>query len=124
MTTAAPGSHRRSASELPVEEVTDAWTSASSIALDPSDEQAASLGEAEVAAWVPQRYRRPASEGRIRRPEGWPDRATAARLSDEEIERLGRTFIALEARMDELKETFGLGDEDLNIDLGPLGKLM
>lgn len=45
-------------------------------------------------------------------------------LDDEEIERLGRTFLALAERMDELKETFGLTDEDLNLDLGPLGNLM
>ena len=45
-------------------------------------------------------------------------------LSPEEIERLGRTFMALADRMDELKDTFGLTDEDLNLDLGPLGNLM
>jgi hypothetical protein len=45
-------------------------------------------------------------------------------LSDEEIERLGQTFIKLEARMGELKQTFGLEDEDLNLNLGPLGNLL
>lgn len=45
-------------------------------------------------------------------------------LSPEEVERLGETFMLLEERMDELKETFGLEDEDLNLDLGPLGRLM
>ena len=45
-------------------------------------------------------------------------------LSNEEIERLGRTFMALSERMDELKETFGLDDEDLNLNLGPLGDLL
>jgi len=45
-------------------------------------------------------------------------------LSAEEIERLGRTFMALAKRMDELKQTFGLADEDLNLNLGPLGDLM
>ena len=45
-------------------------------------------------------------------------------LTDEEIERLGRTFMALAKRMDELKQTFGLSDEDLNLNLGPLGDLM
>ncbi|QBI21888.1 gas vesicle protein K [Egibacter rhizosphaerae] len=44
-------------------------------------------------------------------------------LDEEEIERLGGTFLALQARMDELKEVFGLTDEDLNLDLGPLGRL-
>jgi hypothetical protein len=32
--------------------------------------------------------------------------------------------MALESRMGELKETFGLNDEDLNLDLGPLGRLL
>jgi hypothetical protein len=50
-------------------------------------------------------------------------RMESGTLTDDEVERLGRTFLALRDRMDELKETFGLTDEDLNIDLGPLGRL-
>ena len=45
-------------------------------------------------------------------------------LTDEEVERLGRTFMLLEKRMGELKKAFDLEDADLNIDLGPLGKLL
>jgi uncharacterized protein YjiS (DUF1127 family) len=45
-------------------------------------------------------------------------------LTDEEIERLGLTFMRLAERMDELKATFGLRDEDLNLDLGPIGTLL
>jgi hypothetical protein len=45
-------------------------------------------------------------------------------LSPDEVERLGETFMLLAQRMDELKESFGLEDEDLNLDLGPLGKLL
>jgi hypothetical protein len=44
-------------------------------------------------------------------------------LNDEEVERLGLALLKLNLRMDELKTIFGLTDEDLNIDLGPLGKL-
>ncbi|SRR6187551_3387171 len=44
-------------------------------------------------------------------------------LSDQEIERLGLALLKLRTRMDELKAIFGLTDEDLNIDLGPLGRL-
>jgi hypothetical protein len=44
-------------------------------------------------------------------------------LSDAEIERLGLALLKLSGRMDELKTVFGLTDEDLNIDLGPLGRL-
>lgn len=45
-------------------------------------------------------------------------------LDDEEVERLGETFMKLADRMDELKHEFGLRDEDLNLDLGPLGTLL
>ena len=45
-------------------------------------------------------------------------------LTAEEVERLGRTFMALAERMEELKREFGLTDEDLNLNLGPLGDLM
>ena len=50
----------------------------------------------------------------IRRMEG-------GSLSPEETERLGTTLMKLEERMQELKEHFGI--DDLNLDLGPLGKL-
>lgn len=52
----------------------------------------------------------------IRRMEG-------GSLSDEETERLGLAFMRMEAKLEELKTAFGLDDEDLNINLGPLGKL-
>jgi hypothetical protein len=45
-------------------------------------------------------------------------------LTDEQVEKIGRTLMALEARMTELREHFGLAPEDLNIDLGPLGPLL
>jgi hypothetical protein len=45
-------------------------------------------------------------------------------LSDEEVERMGETFMKLEQRMEELKEHFGLDDRDLNLNLGPLGDLL
>jgi Gas vesicle protein K len=51
-------------------------------------------------------------------------RVEAGNLDDETVERLGRTLMALESRMDELKQTFELTDEDLNLDLGPLGRLL
>src|SRR5436190_12062480 len=47
----------------------------------------------------------------IRRMDGGP-------LSDEQLERLGLSLLKLSERMDELKETFGLTDDDLGIDLG------
>jgi hypothetical protein len=44
-------------------------------------------------------------------------------LTDDEVERLGDSFLALRDRIDELKEVFGLSDEELTLDLGPLGRL-
>ena len=51
-------------------------------------------------------------------------RIDAGDLSEEQIERLGQALMGLAQRMDELKEVFDLGDEDLNINLGPLGDLL
>jgi hypothetical protein len=51
-------------------------------------------------------------------------RMEAGRLTPEEVERLGWTFMALAERMDELKEIFGLEDEDLDLNLGSLGDLV
>lgn len=45
-------------------------------------------------------------------------------LSDDQVERIGSTLMALESRVAELREHFGLEPEDLNLDLGPLGPLL
>ncbi|MFC0008063.1 gas vesicle protein K [Micromonospora siamensis] len=45
-------------------------------------------------------------------------------LTDEQIERMGATLMALEEQMTLLREHFGLSPEDLNLDLGPLGPLL
>ena len=51
-------------------------------------------------------------------------RVESGSLTDDEVERLGETLMKLEQRMQELKEHFELGDDDLNLDLGPLGRLL
>jgi hypothetical protein len=51
-------------------------------------------------------------------------RLDAGAMTPEEIERVGRTLMLLENRMAELRDHFGLTPEDLNLDLGPLGKLL
>lgn len=51
-------------------------------------------------------------------------RITKGNLSEIEIEKLGLTFKALDKKIDEMKAIFGLEDEELNLDLGPLGNLM
>jgi DNA-binding GntR family transcriptional regulator len=45
-------------------------------------------------------------------------------LSPEQIEELGLALMRLEAKLEELKTQFGLADEDLNLDLGPIGRLI
>jgi Gas vesicle protein K len=45
-------------------------------------------------------------------------------LTDDQIEKVGSTLMALDARMAELRDHFGLTVEDLNLDLGPLGPLL
>ncbi len=51
-------------------------------------------------------------------------RIESGSLTDREVERLGVTFLALNEQLEWLKQEFGLTDEDLNLDLGPLGKLL
>jgi len=53
----------------------------------------------------------------IRRMEG-------GSLSDEEIERLGTALMRQSEEIERLRLEFGLTEEDLNLDLGPLGKLL
>ena len=53
----------------------------------------------------------------IRRMEG-------GSLSDEEIERLGSALMRQTEEIERLRVEFGLTEEDLNLDLGPLGKLL
>ncbi|HSJ30915.1 MAG TPA: gas vesicle protein K [Longimicrobiales bacterium] len=45
-------------------------------------------------------------------------------LTDEEIENVGLALMRLEERLGDIKTVFGLEGEDLNIDLGPLGRLL
>ena len=45
-------------------------------------------------------------------------------LTKREIEAVGKALMTLEATIREIGAKFGLAPEDLNLDLGPLGKLM
>ncbi len=45
-------------------------------------------------------------------------------LTDEEIERLGFTLMRQSEEITRISREFGLEDEDINLDLGPLGKLL
>jgi hypothetical protein len=50
-------------------------------------------------------------------------RMEAGSLTEAEIERLGLTLMRQAREIERLREEFGLEEEDLNLDLGPLGKL-
>jgi hypothetical protein len=45
-------------------------------------------------------------------------------LTEEETERLGVALMRLEERLEDIRDAFGLEPGDLNIDLGPLGRLL
>lgn len=51
-------------------------------------------------------------------------RVDSGALTDQQVERLGETLMLLAGRMEDLKREFGLNDRDLNLDLGPLGRLL
>lgn len=51
-------------------------------------------------------------------------RIEAGSLTDDQIERMGDTFLRLEAKMAELRTAFGLSEEDLSLSLGPLRDLV
>jgi len=49
-------------------------------------------------------------------------RIDSGSLADEEIERLGLTLMKQAEELERLRNEFGLEEDDLNLDLGPLGK--
>jgi len=51
-------------------------------------------------------------------------RIEAGGLTDAEVERLGTTLMRQAEEIDRLRREFNLEEEDLNLDLGPLGRLM
>ena len=51
-------------------------------------------------------------------------RIEAGSLTDDQIERMGETFMKLEQKMAELRTTFGLDEDDLTLTLGPLRDLV
>lgn len=84
------------------------------IALDPDNVR---KGLGQLVLTVVELVRQLLERQALRRIEG-------GSLTEQEIERLGLTFLRLDEQMEWLKKEFGLTDEDLNLDLGPLGRLM
>ncbi|MFS0728227.1 gas vesicle protein K [Paenibacillus sp. 1P07SE] len=81
------------------------------------DPDRAEHGLAQLVLTVIELLRQIVERHAIRRVEG-------GTLTDQQIEDLGVALMNLELKMDELKQIFHLEDEDLNIDLGPLGNLL
>lgn len=84
-----------------------------------SDSEPAKIehGIAKLALTLVELIRRLMERQAIRKMEG-------GTLTEMQVEQLGEAFRRLEAKMGELKCVFGLKDEELNLDLGPLGALM
>ncbi len=51
-------------------------------------------------------------------------RVNAGRLSEDEVERMGETFLRLDRRMVELRDAFGLEARDLDLNLGSIRDLL
>ena len=51
-------------------------------------------------------------------------RMEAGTLTEEEIERLGVALMKQAEELERLRKEFGLEEKDLNLDLGPLGRLV
>ena len=74
-------------------------------------------GLAKLVLTLVELLRRVLEHQAVRRMEG-------GSLTDDQIEQLGLALMRLQERMAELKTAFGLADDELNIDLGPLGRLL
>ena len=81
------------------------------------DPQSVEQGLAKLVLTLIEFIRRLLEKQAIRRMEGGD-------LSPEQIEDLGLALMKLESKLEELKTQFGLEAEDLNIDLGPVGRLI
>ena len=81
------------------------------------DSQSVEEGLAKLVLTLIEFIRRLLEKQAVRRMEGGD-------LSPEQIEELGLALMRLEAKLEELKTQFGLADEDLNLDLGPIGRLI
>lgn len=107
----ATGGPRSGAGEVSLREVAPALPDKVNV-----DPEGAENGLARLVLTLIEVLRKVLEHQAIRRMEG-------GSLSEEEIERLGLGLLRLHDRMQELKNVFGLTDDDLQIDLGPLGRV-
>jgi hypothetical protein len=81
------------------------------------DAESVEQGLAKLVLTLIEFIRRLLEKQAVRRMEG-------GSLSPEEVEALGLALMKLDEKMQELKAQFGLADEELNLDLGPVGRLI
>lgn len=81
------------------------------------DPERVEQGMAQLVLTVVELLRQLMERQALRRVEG-------GSLTDEEEERLGVALMRLSETMADLKDHFGLTDDDLNLHLGPLGDLL
>ncbi|HYM61630.1 MAG TPA: gas vesicle protein K [Thermoanaerobaculia bacterium] len=81
-----------------------------------ADSEVVENGLAKLVLSIIELVRRLLEKQALRRMDG-------GNLTEEEIERLGNALMKLEEKMDELKKTFELTDDDLNLSLGPIKTL-
>jgi hypothetical protein len=81
------------------------------------DEQSVEQGLAKLVLTLIEFIRRLLEKQAIRRMEG-------DNLTPEQVESLGLALMKLEEKVEQLKVQFGLENEDLNLDLGPIGRLI
>lgn len=81
-----------------------------------ADSNAAENGLARLVLTLIELLRKVLEHQAIRRMDG-------GGLTEAEVEKLGLAMLRLHKRMEDMKEVFGLADEDLQVDLGPLGRL-
>jgi hypothetical protein len=81
------------------------------------DPRSVEQGLAKLVLTLIELIRRLLEKQAVRRMEG-------GGLGEAQVEELGLALMKLEEKMRELKSQFGLEDEDLNLDLGPIGRLI
>ena len=81
------------------------------------DARSVEQGLAKLVLTLIELIRRLLEKQAVRRMEG-------GGLTDAQVEDLGLALMKLEEKMRELKGQFGLEDDDLNLDLGPIGRLI
>ena len=81
------------------------------------DSESVEQGLARLVLGLIELLRRLLERQAVRRLEG-------GSLSDQQVEEMGQALMKLEAKVAEIAATFGLKPEDLNLELGPLGRLL